>query len=48
MSPIASDAAFAGTVHDNGVKVVCPTGILELDWETVGLLAGAMAAAIAF
>lgn len=46
MSPIASDAAFAGTVHDNGVKVACPTGMLELDWTTVGLLAGAIAAAI--
>lgn len=46
MSPIASDAAFAGTVHDNGVKIVCPTGMLELDWTTVVQLAGAIAAAI--
>jgi hypothetical protein len=46
MSPIASDAAFAGTVHDRGISVATSDGAIELDWPQVGLLAEAMACAI--
>lgn len=45
-SPIASDAAFAGTVQDNGMSIATPFGALELDWSNVGLLAESLAAAI--
>jgi hypothetical protein len=47
MSPIASDAAFVGTVLDNGMSIAMPVGALELDWSKVGLLAESLAAAIA-
>ncbi|OHC82416.1 MAG: hypothetical protein A3J99_06825 [Sideroxydans sp. RIFOXYD2_FULL_59_7] len=47
MSPIASDAAFVGSVRDRGVSIVTPAGQLELDWINVGCLAESMAAAIA-
>ncbi|MFA6972588.1 MAG: hypothetical protein WC208_14490 [Gallionella sp.] len=46
MSPIASDAAFVGSVHDRGVSIATPAGQLELDWPNVGFLAEALAAAI--
>jgi hypothetical protein len=46
MSPIASDAAFVGTVRDFGMSVTTPAGVLELDWSGVGLLAESLAAAI--
>lgn len=46
MSPIASDAAFVGTVRDSGMSVATPAGALELDWQHVGLLAESLAAAI--
>jgi hypothetical protein len=47
MSPIASDAAFVGTVQDNGMSIAMPAGALDLDWSNVGLLAASLAAAIA-
>ena len=47
MSPIASDAAFVGTVLDHGMSIAMPVGALELDWSKVGLLAESLAAAIA-
>ena len=46
MSPIASDAAFLGTVRDDGMSIAGATGTMELDWPQVGLLAGKLAAAI--
>jgi hypothetical protein len=46
MSPIASDAAFVGTVLDDGMSIAMPEGALELDWLSVGLLAESLAAAI--
>lgn len=46
MSPIASDAAFVGTVQDNGMSIATPAGVLDLDWSNVGLLAESLAAAI--
>lgn len=46
MSPIASDAAFIGTVQDSGVSIATPSGAQELDWPSVGLLAESLAAAI--
>lgn len=46
MSPIASDAAFVGTVRDDGMSIAMPEGVLELDWASVGLLAESLAAAI--
>lgn len=46
MSPIASDAAFVGTVRDSGMSVAMPAGTLELDWSGVGSLAESLAAAI--
>ncbi|OIR15439.1 hypothetical protein GALL_37610 [mine drainage metagenome] len=48
MSPIASDAAFVGTVLDHGMSIAMPVGALELDWSKVGLLAESLAAAIAY
>jgi hypothetical protein len=47
MSPIASDAAFVGTVLDHGMSIAMPVGALELNWSKVGLLAESLAAAIA-
>lgn len=46
MSPIASDAAFTGSVRDLGVSIATPAGALELDWTNVGFLAESLAAAI--
>lgn len=46
MSPIASDAAFVGTVRDSGMSVATPAGAVELDWSGVGSLAELLAAAI--
>ncbi len=46
MSPIASDAAFVGTVREGGMSIALPDGALELDWANVGALAGALATAI--
>lgn len=46
MSPIASDAAFVGTVRDGGVSIAMAEGELELDWPNVGLLAESLAAAM--
>ncbi|MDO8206641.1 MAG: hypothetical protein Q7T38_02340 [Gallionella sp.] len=46
MSPIASDAAFVGSVRDLGVSIATPAGALKLDWTKVGFLAEALAAAI--
>ena len=46
MSPIASDAAFVGSVQDRGVSIATPAGQLELDWINVRFLAEALAAAI--
>lgn len=46
MSPIASDAAFVGTVLDSGVSIATPKGALDLDWPNVGKLAEMLAAAI--
>lgn len=46
MSPIASDAAFVGTVQDSGMRIATPNGALELDWGSVGALAGVLATAI--
>ena len=46
MSPIASDAAFVGTVRDNGMSIATPVGALELDWSKIGMLAESLAVAI--
>ena len=46
MSPIASDAAFVGTVQENGMSIAMPVGALELDWSKVGMLAESLAVAI--
>lgn len=46
MSPIASDAAFVGTVQDNGMSIATPVGAIELDWSKVGALAESLAIAI--
>jgi hypothetical protein len=46
MSPIASDAAFLGTVRDDGMSIAMHEGALELDWSGVGLLAESLATAI--
>lgn len=46
MSPIASDGAFVGLVQESGMSISTPTGALELDWEHIGELAGAIAKAI--
>ncbi len=43
MSPIASDAAFVGLVHDTGISITTPAGALELDWIGVGVLAESLA-----
>ena len=45
MSPIASDAAFVGTVQDNGMSIATPAGEIELDWSEVGALAESLAVA---
>lgn len=36
ISPIASDAAFVGTVQYSGMSIAIPNGELELDWVGVG------------
>jgi hypothetical protein len=46
MSPIASDAAFVGTVLESGMNIATPKGLLELDWANVGMLAETLAQAI--
>ena len=46
MSPVASDAAFVGTVLDHGMSIAMPAGALALDWAKVGSLAESLAAAI--
>jgi hypothetical protein len=47
MSPIASDVAFIGTVHDTGMSIALSDSVLELDWPHVGALAQALADTIA-
>ena len=46
MSPIGSDAAFSGTVLQNGMRIATVDGALELDWLQVGLLSRTLAEAI--
>lgn len=46
MSPIASDGAFVGTVHDAGMRITTPKGELDLDWSIIGKLAESLATAI--
>jgi hypothetical protein len=46
MSPIASDAAFVGTVLGSGMSIATPKGALELDWPNVGMLAEKLAQVI--
>ena len=46
MSPIASDAAFVGSVLESGMRISTPHGELELDWSDVSALAASLAAAI--
>jgi hypothetical protein len=46
MSPIGSDGAFVGTVHDAGMRIATPKGELDLDWAIVGKLAEKLASAI--
>lgn len=46
MSPIGSDGAFVGTVHDAGMRIAIPQGTLDLDWAQAGRLAEKLAAAI--
>ena len=46
MSPIASDAAFLGSVRAGGMDIAGATGALELDWQQVGWLAEKLAFAI--
>jgi hypothetical protein len=46
MSPIASDFAFVGTVKDSGMSIAVDIDVVELDWDNVGKLAQALAAAI--
>lgn len=46
MSPIGSDNAFVGTVCDGGMRIATGDDELELDWERIELLAGALASAI--
>ena len=46
MSPIASDAAFIGSVHADGMSIVGAMGTQELDWSQVGVLAGKLALAV--
>jgi hypothetical protein len=46
MSPIASDAAFIGSVTDTGVNIAVPNGVMALGWEEVGALAQGLAGAI--
>lgn len=46
MSPIASDGAFAGAVHDTGMSIAMQEGTLELDWTKVGKLAEMLASEI--
>lgn len=45
MSPIASDAIFVAPVGTDGIAVETPGGVLPLDWNTVGQLAGALSPA---
>jgi hypothetical protein len=46
MSPIASDGAFVGTVHDAGMRIAMPKCELDLDWAIIGKLAENLATAI--
>jgi hypothetical protein len=46
MSPIASDVAFVGTVHETGMRIAITNGTLDLDWSSVGMLAEKLATAI--
>ena len=46
MSPIASDVAFVGKVHEAGISIALAAGELELDWLGVGALAEMLASAI--
>lgn len=43
MSPIASDAAFVGTVNTTGMGIATAGTGLKLSWEEVGALAAALA-----
>jgi hypothetical protein len=46
MSPIGSDFAFVGEVKDSGMSIAAGSDVVELDWDNVGKLAQALAAAI--
>ena len=46
MSPIASDFAFVGKVKKSGMSIAVGGDVVELDWDKVGKLAQALAAAI--
>jgi hypothetical protein len=46
MSPIASDFAFVGEVINSGMSIAVGGDVVELDWDNVGKLAQALAAAI--
>ncbi|MBU1215533.1 MAG: hypothetical protein KKF58_05970 [Gammaproteobacteria bacterium] len=46
MSPIASDEAFVGKVHETGMRITVRDEELALDWDTVENLSAGLAAAI--
>ena len=46
MSPIGSDFAFVGEVKNSGMSIAAGSDVVELDWDNVGKLAQALAAAI--
>jgi hypothetical protein len=46
MSPIASDFAFVGEVKKSGMTIALGEDVVELNWDMVGKLAQALAAAI--
>lgn len=46
MSPIASDNAFEGAVHDAGMNITIGSTVWELDWVALGMLATALAKAV--
>jgi hypothetical protein len=46
MSPIASDAAFVGSVTATGMDILVPEGVKTLGWEEVSVLAQDLALAI--
>jgi hypothetical protein len=46
ISPIASDVAFVGEVKEFGMNIEIGNDTVELDWDNIGKLAEALAAAI--